>query len=233
MLSRALNSIYRRVENNALLSATLRVLIAISDLIYSPLNKLVIGKAFRIVKKETKGEKIVFEKVDQIKTVEKKEPVLGFYRDTDIVNFMLKYPWIEETDVKRNINYHFSHSRKLFHYRAYDLYDFSNGNKVHKGGVVFLVTKKNDRVLLRICDVIGENVEKAIELKALELAKNFNADRIECDSKFYNGNGDFLKSIQSIYQRESVFYEESLQSDPVIVPEEVHVRFADGDQNYY
>lgn len=73
----------------------------------------------------------------------------SFFRDVNIVNWMIQYPWVTE-DSCLALNYFFSYKRELHRFLPFELYEKKTGKRI--GYFVFLVTKKRDMTVLKILD---------------------------------------------------------------------------------
>jgi len=90
-----------------------------------------------------------------------------FYRDVNIVNWMIRYPWVT-TDSVRSHNYIFSHYRDLHRFLPFELYERKDGKRI--GYLVLLVTRKRDLRVLKILDHVLSN--KAYLPCVLDIALN-------------------------------------------------------------
>lgn len=78
----------------------------------------------------------------------------SFYRDVNIVNWMIKYPWVTE-DSSISLNYIFSYHRELFRFLPFELYAKQSGKRL--GYLVLSVTKKSGLTVLKILDHVLAN----------------------------------------------------------------------------
>jgi GNAT superfamily N-acetyltransferase len=106
-----------------------------------------------------------------------------FVRTDDVVNWMIQYPWIAE-EPYRELDYAFAYRRELFRFLAFELYHSVTGETL--GYAVFSVTKEDGRTILKVLDhrLSDERYLPCVARLALDLAKEWSADVIECASEF-------------------------------------------------
>jgi len=110
---------------------------------------------FFCAKAVQRSPKVEARPVDEVRKIDSAKSHLDesgrphFYRDENIINWMIEYPWItEEPNVK--LNYQFSYRRDRFAFLPYELYDAQNGKPV--GYVVFSISTEGDYSTLKILD---------------------------------------------------------------------------------
>ena len=104
-----------------------------------------------------------------------------FYRGTDIVNWMLQYKWIPESDKAEgvNLNYYFFNVRDISKFIALKVCSSNGGD--YKGFLVLSVTSENLKTVLKVLDFHFFNHAdyKYVLSLALKHARVYLADYIE------------------------------------------------------
>jgi len=108
-------------------------------------------------------------------------PAVTLYRDSRVVNWMLKYPWQVEPGKSRteHLNYYFSDVRKIFQQIALEI--TSPDGKDYKGYIVFSVSTIRSEIVLKLTDIrlTDRNDERFVLPLILKFGKIFLADRID------------------------------------------------------
>lgn len=130
------------------------------------------------------------------------EQRMYFYRGPEIVNWMIKYPWISE-DMNTELNYHFSYKERLFRYTAYELFD--NHSQKAVGYTVFCVKTAGNSKILKILDtLVGDEADISFVFNlALAEAFRWKADYLEASGKFLPciNTNPVLKAMTQIQER--------------------------------
>lgn len=107
-----------------------------------------------------------------------------FFRNVDIVNWMIQYPWITE-DPSSSSNYIFSYQRKLHRFLPFELYEKKTGRRI--GYFVFLVTRKRDLTVLKILDhsLCYDSDLQCITDVAFREAARWKAELMVASNKFW------------------------------------------------
>ncbi|MDP8238529.1 MAG: hypothetical protein P9X24_05530 [Candidatus Hatepunaea meridiana] len=107
-----------------------------------------------------------------------------FYRNTDIVNWMIKYPWTDET-LEDDSDYYFALPYERFFFQAYELYKKSSGKRI--GFVVFSISTTKGYTTLKILDykVSAKTYEPCIIDLTLRESPRWNVNVIECSHEFW------------------------------------------------
>ena len=113
-----------------------------------------------------------------------------FVRSFEVVNWMINNCWITE-ECDRCVEYFFSSSRRLFKFRAFDLFD--SDSRDHIGFVVFQISREEKLGRLKILDVDLDSSERigfVVEL-AMRVAAQWQIELIE-------GSRDILSAEKSL-----------------------------------
>ncbi len=108
-------------------------------------------------------------------------PPVAFYRGPEVVNWMLKYPWVAEPGESQTaeMDYYFSDVRDRFRQIALEIY--SSDGETYLGYAVFSMSRRDGETLLRTLDHhFFADIDKEVVLAlALKLGRQFRADTIE------------------------------------------------------
>jgi GNAT superfamily N-acetyltransferase len=125
-------------------------------------------------------------KLKSIKASARNAP--AFYRDIEMVNWMLKYPWVLSRDTAevRKENYHFAKVRDSFKYIALELY--SKRDNAFRGFLVLSISHKKEQTILKILDYHLRNFSdiKIFYGLSLKFAAHHLTDRIDIPLEFQN-----------------------------------------------
>ena len=157
----------------------------------------------------------------------------AFFRGTEAVNWMLKYPWVVSgsdkiTDMP---NYYFSGVREIFRYVAIEI--SSPGGRRPKGFVVLSISHKKEKTRVKILDFHFNDpgdCEIAVYL-ALKHAKAFLADRIEYPGtlEIYFKKSIGFKKLTKKQRRSYIFYPGSSHSPLANYKDRIAFNYCDGD----
>jgi GNAT superfamily N-acetyltransferase len=157
----------------------------------------------------------------------------AFFRGTEAVNWMLKYPWVVSgsdtiTDMP---NYYFSGVREIFRYVAIEI--SSPGAGLPQGFVVLSISHKKEKTRVKILDFHFNNPtdrEIAVYL-ALKYAKVFLADRIEYPGslEIYFKKAIGFKKLIKKQRRLYMFYPGSSPSPLAVYKDKITFNYCDAD----
>lgn len=176
--------------------------------------------------------------VDQINMELKRKEVISkpapvFHRDIEMVNWMLKYPWVLSRDAAqgRKENYHFARVRDIFKYIALEIY--SQRGNVLKGFLVLSVSHKKGKTAIKILDYDLKDLSglKVIFNLSLKFAARYLADRIDMPLEFqiYLGSKFFEKYLIKKKKRSYVYYPGSATSPLASFADQIVLNYCDGD----
>jgi GNAT superfamily N-acetyltransferase len=179
-----------------------------------------------------------YKQVDQINIELKRDkvisnPVPAFHRDIEMVNWMLKYPWVlsRDTAAVRKENYHFARVRDIFKYIALEIY--SQRDNASKGFLVLSVSHKKGKTIIKILDYYLKDLSdlKIIFGLSLKLAAHHLADRIDIPSEFQNyfQNKFLHKHLLKKKKRSYVYHPESTTSPLSSSADRIALNYCDGD----
>ncbi len=179
-----------------------------------------------------------YKQVDQINIELKRNkvisnPVPAFHRDTEMINWMLKYPWVLSSDAAevRKENYHFARVRDIFKYIALEIY--SQRDNALKGFLVLSVSHKKGKTIIKILDYYLKDLSdlKIIFGLSLKLAAHHLADRIDIPLEFQNYfESKFLhKHLLKKKKRSYVYHPESTTSPLSSSADRIALNYCDGD----
>jgi hypothetical protein len=128
-----------------------------------------------------------FIEVDQIReypTPQSSSPEIELHRGVDVVNWMLKYPWVVESGKSgtEKMDYFFSDSRPMFRQIAVEVYSRMDE---YLGFAVFSISQKGEKIALKSLDFsfIMPSDYRAVMALALRYAREYNVDTIELPSE--------------------------------------------------
>ncbi len=139
-----------------------------------------------ITREIEKVNDIRYREVDQITKVTRNtekfnNSVSGFYRGVEVINWMIKHPWIVSSDdIQEDIRkYYFSTMRETFKYIALEI--FSKKEESFKGYLVLSVSKKETRTVVKMLDFYFENPKDCCTafILTIKYAHAFLADQVE------------------------------------------------------
>lgn len=179
-----------------------------------------------------------YKQVDQINIELKTNKVISnhapaFHRDIEMVNWMLKYPWVLSRDTAevRKENYHFARVRDIFKYIALEIY--SKRDNTLKGFLVLSVSHKKGKTIIKTLDYHLRNFR---DLKifcglSLKFAAHHSADRIDIPLEFQNYfEGKFLqKYLLKKKKRSYVYHPASTASPLAAFADQIVLNYCDGD----
>jgi len=157
----------------------------------------------------------------------------SFLRGVEVVNWMLKHPWLvpkseQKTDVA---NFYFSVTRKMFTYVAIAI--SSADSRRPKGYLVLSVSKKKKKTRIKILDFYFNNPEdrKIAACLALRYAKVFLADRIDFPAALENYFKQ-MTGFKKLIKKQShlfMFYPASSHSPLAVNNDKIAFDYCDGD----
>src|SRR3989338_3962437 len=158
---------------------------------------------------------------------------ITFHRDTEIINWMMTYKWILESDdiSLENENYYFSDIRALFRYFAVKIY--SSGGQEYKGFAVVSISSKEQKNVLKLLDFnfVNDKDKKYIFPFLIKYGRDFLAETIVFPESLlpYCPQGILT---QLIMQRRKRFYlaKPSSKTSPLsIAGKDISLNYCDGD----
>lgn len=129
-------------------------------------------------------EGVRWEEVEQV--TESAAPADGrdvrFLRDAEVVNWMLRHPWVVEDPRGDSGRYHFTRARRVFRQEALEL----RGPGESRGYAVLSVASRGERTSLRVLDHRLETPEEhaAVAVAAAGYARRHQADEILFPEEF-------------------------------------------------
>lgn len=103
-----------------------------------------------------------------------------FYRGPDVLNWMLKYPWVRDDVPPSSPPYHFSDIRQRFRYFAVEI--STNDNPL--GWVILSVSTADRRTVIKLLDYAISNEDyRALLWIVSKYARRFQADEIQLPSR--------------------------------------------------
>jgi len=153
------------------------------DRVVTPLTKKLFTFCLARIKSSLMGD-FRFQEVSQIRSdpVDRKDrPPVEMHRGVEIVNWMLKYPWVLETGQSPTADkdYYFSDTRPLARSIAVEIY--APDRDEYWGFGVFSVSRKGTHIFLKTLDfqLIEPAYDQYILALALHYGQQFRADTIE------------------------------------------------------
>jgi GNAT superfamily N-acetyltransferase len=158
---------------------------------------------------------------------EKSPPKL--HRDEDVINWMIRYPWIKE-DVNTQSLYYFSHKLELFRYLPFELHDQKSQAQI--GFAVFSVSRRNELTILKILDM--ELNDAAFRLyilhHALKVAFQYKTDIIYAPIDFWDSvRGHLPLRLVTERKQRGYFIHRSTNSAFGDDPRNLELNFCDSD----
>jgi len=157
-----------------------------------------------------------------------------FYRDTNIINWMLRNKWVLEADKreKTSSNFHFSDAFNVFRYIALNVY--SSGNEEERKGFLVLSVASNDfRTTLKVLDYHFPNRAdyKYIAFLALKYAKIYAADYLvfpDCLEPYFK-KGFLPRLLLCKRMRTYLFHPKDENSPLAASLRNINIKYCDSD----
>jgi GNAT superfamily N-acetyltransferase len=212
-------------------------LMRLNRLIYSITKRILYRIAWRSSQRRQKHS-LQWKVVDQIDEsmgvpLNRQERRPSFFRGVEVVNWMLKHPWLVPKSEKKTdvANFYFSVTRKMFTYVAIAI--SSADSRQPKGYLVLSVSKKKKKTRIKILDFYVNNPEdrKIAACLALRYAKIFLADRIDFPAsleKYFKQMTGFKKLIKK-QSHLYMFYPASNHSPLAVYNGKIVFNYCDGD----
>ena len=212
-------------------------LMRLNRLIYSITKRILYRIAWRSSQRRQKHS-LQWKVVDQIDEsmgvpLNRQERRPSFLRGVEVVNWMLKHPWLVPKSEKKTdvANFYFSVTRKMFTYVAIAI--SSADSRQPKGYLVLSVSKKKKKTRIKILDFYVNNPEdrKIAACLALRYAKIFLADRIDFPAsleKYFKQMTGFKKLIKK-QSHLYMFYPASNHSPLAVYNGKIAFNYCDGD----
>ena len=157
----------------------------------------------------------------------------SFFRGVEVINWMLKHPWLASKSEKKTdvANFYFSITRELFTYVAITTESSDSGRP--KGFLILSVSKKKTKIRVKILDFYFKHPSdlQIAAYLALRYAKVFQADRIDFPAsleKFFKQMTGFKKLIKK-QSHLFMFYPASNHSPLAVNNGKIVFNYCDGD----
>ena len=212
-------------------------LMRLNRLIYRITKQIVFRSAWHRMRRQQKT-RFQWKVIDQIDEsaealMNRQMKLPSFFRGVEVVNWMLKHPWLA-TRSEKNVdeaNFYFSITREMFNYAAIAIQ--SSENEPPIGFLVLSVSKKKTRIRVKILDFYFNDPEdiKIAAYLALRYAKAFLADRIdfpaslEKDFKEMTGFKKLIKKQSHLF----MYYPASNDSPLALNYDKIAFHYCDGD----
>ena len=154
-------------------------------------------------------------------------PLPRFYRNLDVINWMLAYPWVLEPGQSdsETMNYTFTDVREGFEFLAYEVF-LDEG---YAGYLVFQMSKVGGIRTLRLIDIALPDTDRILPL-VLQQAAAFDVEKVEL-------NADYAAALKespvfSIHERIYQSYPANENSPLARNFQQIHLDFADGDMAF-
>ncbi len=157
----------------------------------------------------------------------------SFFRGVEVINWMLKHPWLISKGEKNTevANFYFSIKREMFTYVAMAINSSDNGRS--KGFLVLSVSKKKTKMRVKILDFYFNHPEdrEIAAYLALKYATAYLADRVDFPASLEN----YFKQIagfKKLIKKQShlfMFYPASAHSPLAVSNGKIAFDYCDGD----
>jgi hypothetical protein len=157
----------------------------------------------------------------------------SFFRGVEVINWMLKHPWLVPKGEKKIdvSNFYFSITREMFTYVAIAINSSDSGRS--KGFLVLSVSKKKTKMRVKILDFYFNHPEdhEIAAYFALRYAKAHRADRVDFPASLEN----YFKQIagfKKLIKKQShlfMFYPASNHSPLALNNGKIAFDYCDGD----
>jgi GNAT superfamily N-acetyltransferase len=157
----------------------------------------------------------------------------AFYRDIEMVNWMLKYPWVlsRDTAAVRKENYHFARVRDIFKYIVLEIY--SKRDNAFRGFMVLSISHKKKKTIIKILDYHLRDFSdiKIFYGLSLKFAAHHLADRIDIPLEFQNyfETKFHQKYLIKKKKRSYVYHPASTASPLGSFADNIDLNYCDGD----
>jgi hypothetical protein len=158
---------------------------------------------------------------------------MEFYRDTRIINWMLKYKWTKESKEIElpDLNYYFAEIRDVFKFISLKVY--SSDGKEYKGFMILSFTVDNLDSVLKILDYHFFNTKdyKYIALVAFKYASIYKANLIEFPEELITNIDDsrLLKFLCTRKERIYLIGSKNKDSPLAALFNNIKLNYCDGD----
>jgi GNAT superfamily N-acetyltransferase len=212
-------------------------LMRLNRLIYSITKRMLYRRAWRSSRRRQKLRfrwKVV-DQIDESMEIPLNQRVKGpsFFRGVEVINWMLKHPWLVPKGEKKIdvSNFYFSITREMFTYVAIAINSSDSGRS--KGFLVLSVSKKKTKMRVKILDFYFNHPEdhEIATYFALRYAKAHRADRVDFPASLEN----YFKQIagfKKLIKKQShlfMFYPASNHSPLALNNGKIAFDYCDGD----
>ncbi len=212
-------------------------LMRLNQLIYNITKRILYCRAWRSSHRR-QNLRLRWQVVDQIDqsmgdSLSRQVKRPSFLRGIEVINWMLKHPWLVSTDEQKTdvANFYFSITREMFTYVAMAINSSDSGRS--RGFLVLSVSKKKTKMRVKILDFYFDHPEdqKIAAYLALRYAKAFLADRIDFPASLEN----YFKQIagfKKLIKKQShlfMFYPASEHSPLAVNNGKIAFDYCDGD----
>jgi hypothetical protein len=232
---RGIRKIFRKLECTIEIPCNI---IRLGEYLYSPLKKLLYKGLFAPFMKEL--DSISWKQADEIAVgsegKKQKSDQTLFYRDHQIINWMMEYKWIENKDdlEEPDLKYFFSELFDVFQYIAVKIY--SLGWDEYKGFLVLSFSKKKLNSHIKVLDYHFYNQDdcKYVLPLTLRYAYLFQANYIEMPCCFGNCIQKILRLRPFLrrMQRRYYFYSRNNDSGLDKISSNIKLNYCDGDMAF-
>lgn len=160
-------------------------------------------------------------------------PPAEFLRGPQVVNWMLRYPWVVESGVAGagGSDYCFSHRRRLFRMTAFEVY--TGSGREYRGYFVISFSSAGGEITMKILDYhfpLPSDLACLLPL-ALRQAAEYQADLINIPGELIPsvGRTSLLRRLARPYDRPYLYYPWTADSPLALAAQEIRLAYPDGD----
>lgn len=164
------------------------------------------------------------------------QPPVAFYRPPAILNWMLEYPWVQESKSSQadKQEYYFTEVRKIFRNLVFEVY--SRESQEYKGGVVFSLSEIEGKLVLKVldCKFISPQDERSIIALVAQINHQYSIDTVELPKHL----GDMLKNriiSRILLHKKSRIYQCHPKNENSLLGQtwqDIELNYCDGDMAF-
>lgn len=161
------------------------------------------------------------------------DSAIAFQRDVNLINWMIRNPWVvSEPDARADVeHYYFSRVRELFKFIPLEI--FAPDGKTRRGYLVLSVSRKKGTMTLKVLDYCfhdPKDIQAAAGL-AVKYAADYRADRLEypVDLAAFFENRPELRPLIKKKKRQYLFYPQSDRSPLAKLAHRLKLNYCDSD----
>ena len=213
-------------------------IIKLSDIIYAPIRLILCKNILNTFKKYFK--KIKYEEVKELRTQidqnKTENNFTHFYRDNEIINWMMNYKWTKERKKleAKDLSYYFAEIRNVFKFIALKVYSKDGTN--YKGFIVlsFSVNRLNNVIKILDYHFFNANDYKYIIPITLKYASNLHANFIELPENLvmYIKKSHVLRLLLKRKKRVYLFHPKKGNSVLAKNSNKINLNYCDGDTTF-